>query len=40
MKAYYAVLGFVTFYHVHPVSLRPARFLIRTVTAVANVLTV
>ena len=32
--------SFVTTYYVHPVLLRPTRFLIRTVTAVANFLTV
>ena len=34
------LLRFFTFCWVHPVVLRPARFLIRTVTAVANLLTV
>ena len=38
--AYYALSRFVTFCWVDPVLLRPARFLIRTVTDVANFLTV
>ena len=40
ITAYYALSLFVTFCWVHPVLLRPAMFLIRTVTAVANFLTV
>ena len=40
VTAYCALSRFVTFRWVHPVSLRPARFLIRTMTAVANFLTV
>ena len=39
-KFRYGLLRTVTFCWVHPVLLRPARFLIRTVTAVANFLTV
>ena len=39
-KFHYGLLRTVTFCWVHPVLLRPARFLIRTVTAVANFLTV
>ena len=40
VTAYYALSRSVTFCWVHPVLLRPARFLNRTVTAVANFLTV
>ena len=40
VTAYYALSRLVTFCWVHPVLLRPARFLICTVTAVANFLTV
>ena len=40
VAAYYALSHFVTFCWVHAVLLRPAWFLIRTVTAVANFLTV
>ena len=39
-KFRYGLLRTVTFPCVHPVLLRPTRFLIRTVTAVANFLTV
>ena len=39
-KFCYGLLRTVTFCCVHPVLLRPTRFLIRTVTAVANLLTV
>jgi len=39
-KFYYGLLRTVTFCCVHPVLLRPARFLIRTVAAVADFLTV
>ena len=40
ITAYYALSRFVTLCWVHPVLLRPARFLICTVTAVANFLPV
>ena len=40
LRLIYALSRFVTFCWVHFVLLRPARFLIRTVTAVANFLTV
>ena len=40
VTAYYALSRFVTFCWVNPVLLRPARFFIRTVTAVANFFTV
>ena len=40
VMAYYALSRFVTFCWVDPVLLRPARFFIRTVTDVANFLTV
>ena len=40
VTAYYALTRFVTFCWVHPVLLLPARFLIRTVTNVANFLIV
>ena len=40
VAAYYALSPFVTSGWVHPVLLRPARFHIRTVTAVASFLTV
>ena len=39
-KFHYGLLRTVTFPCAHPVLLRPTRFLIRTVAAVANFLTV